>query len=202
MVKMIQMDRLKLKYCAKLVCFLIMGLFGFKSACYAQMGFGLRLGGNISRADGHAFGGHRMGYQLGGDLIFPLNSKMDIQVEPTYNLTRIRVNENTASLSGGLSKGTRSLKYLNTPVYLKINFTGKFSILGGLDLNILLNDDAYKLNDGTAAFNSRTRIGYAFGLDLGSLYFRYRQFKKNNKIVDNWDAAIDQYQLGFKVRLF
>lgn len=201
MVKMIKIDRLKLKHCT-LVCFLIVGLFGFKTACYGQMGFGLRLGGNISRASGNAFGANRMGHQLGGDLIFGLNSKMDIQVEPSYNLTRIRVNDNTASLSGGLSKGTRSLKYLNTPVYLKVNFTRKFSILGGLDLNMLLNDDAYKLNDGKPAFNSRTRIGYALGIDLGALYFRYRQFKKNNKIVDNWDAHIDQYQLGFKVRLF
>ena len=201
MVKMIKIYRLKLKHCT-LVCFLIVGLFGFKTACYGQIGFGLRVGGNISRASGNAFGANRMGYQLGGDLIFGLNSKMDIQVEPSYNLTRIRVNDNTASLSGGLSKGTRSLKYLNTPVYLKVNFTRKFSILGGLDLNMLLNDDAYKLNDGKPAFNSRTRIGYALGIDLGALYFRYRQFKKNNKIVDNWDAHIDQYQLGFKVRLF
>lgn len=190
-----------MKYCP-LVCFLIMVLFGFNTLCYGQMGFGLRVGGNISRANGNAFGANRMGYQLGADLIFGLNSKMDIQFEPSYNLTRIRVNDNTASLSGGLSKGTRSLKYLNTPAYLKVNFTRKFSILGGLDLNMLLNDDTYKLNDGTPAFNSRTRIGYALGIDLGALYFRYRQFKKNNKIVDNWDAHIDQYQLGFKMRLF
>ena len=51
MGKMIDIDRFKLKHGA-LVCFLIMGLFGFKSACYGQMGFGLRAGGNISRAKG------------------------------------------------------------------------------------------------------------------------------------------------------
>ena len=104
MIKMIKIDRLKLKHCT-LVCFLIMGLFGFKTACYGQMGFGLRVGGNISRASGNAFGANRMGYQLGGDLIFGLNSKMDIQVEPSYNLTRIRVNDNTAPFPEVCLKG-------------------------------------------------------------------------------------------------
>ncbi|MDF2478951.1 MAG: hypothetical protein K0S24_4434 [Sphingobacterium sp.] len=169
----------------------------------AQFGMGFRAGGNLSGTNGSAFrSGKRIGFQIGGDLRYHFNKNIALQAEPVYNLMRIRNNDRTAESEYGIGAGTRKLKYMSVPLYLKVNFTRTIAIMGGLDFNFLLNDDRYKLNNGENAFRSKPRTGYSLGAELGKVYFRYRKFNRTNDIIDNWTADIEQYQLGLKFELF
>ena len=124
------------------------------------------------------------------------------KAEPVYNLIRIRNNEQTAQRDQGIGAGTRKLEYISAPLYLKLNFTERIAIMAGLDFNFLMNDNRYKLNNGENAFRHQPRTGYSLGAEIGGLYFRYRKFNRTTNIVENWTAAIEQYQLGYKFDLF
>lgn len=175
----------------------------FPNNTMAQVGLGVRAGGNLSSTNGTGFySSKRIGYQLGGHVNYHFNKNLALQAEPAYNLVRIRNNETTAQREHGIGAGTRKLEYINVPLYLKISFTSTVAIMGGLDFNFLLNDDRYKLNNGANAFRSKTRTGYSLGAEIGGVYFRYRKFNRTNNIVDNWTADIEQYQLGYKFDLF
>lgn len=185
--------------------FAVTSIFGLLSThqASAQLGMSIKAGGNLSGTNGAAFrSSKRVGFQIGGDLTYHFNDNIALQAEPAYNLIRIRNNDQTAQRAYGIGAGTRKLEYMSVPLYLKVNFTRVIAIMGGLDFNFLLNDDRYKLNNGDNAFRSRPRTGYSFGAELGRVYFRYRKFNRTNNIIDNWNADIEQYQLGYKFELF
>jgi len=45
-------------------------------------------------------------------------------------------------------------------------------------------------------------MGYTFGLELGKLYFRYRNVERKTGVYHNWNTSISQYQIGVKWNLF
>lgn len=166
---------------------------------FAQLGFGIRLGGNLTGTEGSAFQSRkRIGFQAGADLAFKFHEKIAIQAEPTYHLLRLANHAHAANHPQGISGGKRVLRYINVPVLLKLNLTKGLALLAGPDLNHLLNADVHRLNNGQQAFKKRPNVGYMLGVDLGNLYFRYRNMRQYNTIIDNADAQIKQFQLGFK----
>ena len=181
---------------------IMLGLLSTQQVC-AQLGMGIRAGGNLSSGHGTAFqSGKKLGYHIGGHLTYHFNKTIALQAEPVYNLIRIRNNEQTAQRDQGIGAGTRKLEYISAPLYLKLNFTERIAIMAGLDFNFLMNDNRYKLNNGENAFRHQPRTGYSLGAEIGGLYFRYRKFNRTTNIVENWTAAIEQYQLGYKFDLF
>lgn len=166
----------------------------------AQVGFGLLAGGNLSRAEGEAFSSKkRIGYQAGIALSYSFTPQVALQLEPTYTAVKTRTNDDTRWISDGIAPGNQTLKYANVPLYLRLNFTKGIAVLAGPDINWLINQDDYMLNNNTPAFRDRTKFGITLGANLGALYFRYKMIRRNNNIVNNWGAQIEQFQLGLKM---
>lgn len=170
---------------------------------FSQIGAGIKLGGNLSHADGLSFRStNRVGFQVGGIVSYHFRPNMAIQVEPTYNVTRVRTNSETVDQVNGIAKGNKALQFFDFPVLFKLDLTSNFALLGGLEFNKLLNEDKYLLNNGEEAFNRGSRMGYTFGLELGKLYFRYRNVERKTGVYHNWNTSISQYQIGVKWNLF
>lgn len=170
---------------------------------FSQIGAGIKFGGNLSHADGSAFrSANRVGFQVGGIVSYHFRPNMAIQVEPTYNMTRIRTNSETVDQVNGITKGNKALQFFDLPVLFKLDVTSNFALLGGLEFNKLLNEDKYLLNNGDEAFNKGSRLGYTFGLELGKFYFRYRNVERKTGVYQNWNTSISQYQIGVKWNLF
>jgi len=169
----------------------------------AQISAGLRFGGNLSHLDGHSFrSAKKIGLQAGLALQYSFTKNLALQAEPSFNITRVRANEQTQDLDFGIQKGTKSLHYFSVPLFFKLCITPKFALLAGPEWSKLLNESKYKLNNGSYAFQDRTRLGYSAGLELGSIYFRYREVKRVSHVHADVHAAVAQYQLGFKWDLF
>jgi hypothetical protein len=170
---------------------------------FSQIGGGIKLGGNLSHANGLSFRStNRLGFQAGGILSYHFKPSMAIQVEPSLNLSRIRTNSETVAQINGISKGNQTLHFFDLPILFKLDITSGFSLLGGLEFNELLNEDKNKLNNGDRAFNKGSRLGYTFGLELGKFYFRYRAVERKTGVYRNWNSVIEQYQIGAKWILF
>lgn len=170
---------------------------------FSQIGAGIKFGGNLSHADGLSFrSANRVGFQVGGIVSYHFKPIMAIQVEPTYNVTRIRTNSETVDQIDGIAKGNKALQFFDLPVLFKLDVTSGFALLGGLEFNKLLNEDKYLLNNGEMVFNKGSRLGYTFGLELGKFYFRYRNVERKTGIYRNWNTIISQYQIGLKWNLF
>lgn len=170
---------------------------------FSQIGAGIKLGGNLSHADGLSFRStNRVGFQVGGIVSYHFRPNMAIQVEPTYNVTRVRTNSETVDQVNGITKGNKALQFFDLPVLFKLDVTSGFALLGGLEFNKLLNEDKYILNNGEMVFNKGSRLGYTFGLELGKFYFRYRNVERKTGIHRNWNTIISQYQIGLKWNLF
>ena len=58
--------------------------------------------------------------------------------------------------------------------------------------------DVHRLNNGAQAFVRRPNVGYMLGIDLGNVYFRYRNMRRYNNIIENGHAQLNQFQLGLK----
>jgi len=169
----------------------------------AQVSAGLRLGGNLSHLDGNSFrSAKKIGLQAGIALQYSLTKNLALQAEPSFNIARVRANEQTQTMDAGIEKGTKSLHYFHIPLFFKLCITPKFALLAGPEWSKLLNESKYQLNNGRNAFQHRTRLGYSVGLELGSIYFRYREVKRVTNVHADAHAAIAQYQLGFKWDLF
>ncbi|KGE13735.1 outer membrane beta-barrel protein [Sphingobacterium deserti] len=169
----------------------------------AQVGLGIRLGGNLSNANGDGFrSAKKIGFQAGAALRVDISKLFAVQAEPSFNIARIRANDQTAIYPEGIQKGTKSLHYFNLPVLLKLKITPGFALLGGVEFNSLINDDRYRLNNGAPAFRSGVRFGHSVGLELSRFYFRYRGMKRPSDVHGNWHADIEQYQLGMKFDFF
>ncbi|TDS10970.1 outer membrane beta-barrel protein [Sphingobacterium paludis] len=169
----------------------------------AQIGLGIRLGGNLSNANGDGFrSAQKIGFQAGAALRVDITKLLAVQAEPSFNITRIRANDRTAMYPEGIQKGTKSLHYFNLPVLLKLKITPSFALLGGVEFSSLINDDKYRLNNGAPAFRSDVRFGHSLGVELSRFYFRYRGLKRPSDVHGNWHADIEQYQLGMKFDLF
>ncbi|MFD2966338.1 outer membrane beta-barrel protein [Sphingobacterium bambusae] len=166
---------------------------------FAQLGFGIRLGGNLTGTDGSAFQARkRIGFQAGADLSFKFHDKIAIQAEPTYHLLRVSNHDYSPNEAHGISGGRRALRYINVPLLLKLNLTSGLALLAGPDLNHLINVDVHRLNNGAQAFVRRPNVGYMLGIDLGNVYFRYRNMRRYNNIIENGHAQLNQFQLGLK----
>lgn len=188
----------KIKSLVALIAVLFIG-----QSSFAQLGLGIRVGGNLTGTDGSAFQSRkRIGFQAGADLTFKFHEKIAIQAEPTYHLLRVASHTYAPDNPQGISAGRRSLRYINVPLLLKLHLTNGFALLGGPDLNQLLNVDVHRLNNEAEAFTKRPNVGYMLGIDLGNLYFRYRNMRRYNTVIDNGDAQINQFQLGFKWSIF
>ena len=109
--------------------FVILFLLNLQLNAYAQFGFGLRGGGNLSGTNSSLFGSSkRIGYQFGFDLMYSFHKNLAISIEPVYNLTKFKVDDRTSSTNQGVPWGTHSLRYINVPVYLKLSITRGLSI--------------------------------------------------------------------------
>ncbi|WP_437919555.1 outer membrane beta-barrel protein [Sphingobacterium sp. LRF_L2] len=165
----------------------------------AQVNVGINLGGNLSNADGVSFrSSRRLGFQAGGTLTIGFHKHMAIQAEPSFNLTRIRANDETSNREDGIQKGNKSLQFFNLPVLFKLKITPAFALLSGIEFNKLINDQQYRLNNDEPAFKSGNRLGYSLGAELGKFYFRYRGVSKSTRVGGNWNAVIEQYQFGIR----
>lgn len=168
----------------------------------AQIGIGVLGGGNFSKGIGAEFrSSNRIGLQFGAFLSYELNRYFSLQVEPSYNISRIRTNETTQALPNGISRGTRSVDYFNLPLFAKLTITPGFALLAGIDFSKLLNEDRHLLNNGLPAFNTNLNTGYALGVEFGKLYFRYRRQNGFSRINDQSDSYIQQLQIGLRFRL-
>lgn len=164
---------------------------------FAQIGLDLKLGGNLSHADAISFrSSNRLGFQLGGVLRYHFRPSMAIQAEPTFNLTRIRANEQTADEADGISKGNKALHFFDMPLLFRLDIARRFAFLGGVEFNKLLNEEKYLLNNGEEAFKKATRLGYTLGAELGKFYFRYRFVEREARVYRSWSPTIQQYQVG------
>ncbi|AIM39056.1 hypothetical protein KO02_21985 [Sphingobacterium sp. ML3W] len=173
------------------------------SKSFSQIGVGIKFGGNLSHADGLSFhSSNRVGFQAGGIISYHFRPNMAIQVEPTYNISRIRANSETVDYLNGIAKGNKALQFFDFLILFKLNVTSGFALLGGIEFNELLNEDKYHLNNGERAFNSGSQLGYTFGLELGKLYFRYRAVERKTVVYRNWNTLIEQYQIGVKWIVF
>lgn len=171
-------------------------------AAQAQIGFGVQGGGNFSKGIGSEFrSSNRIGLQFGAFVSYELNRYFTLQVEPGYNISRIRTNETTQALPNGINRGTRSVDYFNLPLFAKLTITPGFALLAGIDFSKLLNEDRYLLNNGLPAFNTNLNTGYALGVEFGKLYFRYRRQNGFSRINDQSDSYIQQLQIGLRFRL-
>lgn len=169
----------------------------------AQIGAGLRFGGNLSQLDGDAFrSAKKVGLQAGLAFHYNFSKNLALQVEPSFNISRVRANESTAHEPAGIAKGTKSLSYFQLPVFAKLCITRGFSLMVGPEFSHLLNESRYRLNNNHPAFKDAMRIGYSVGLELGAIYFRYHEVKRVSNVYSDWHAALVQYQLGIKWDLF
>ena len=139
-----------------------------------------------------------MGFQAGGILSYHFKRSIGIQAEPTFNATRIRTTSETIDQVNGISKGNKALHFFDLPILFKLNLTSGFALLCGIEFNELLNEDKYNLNNGERTFNRGSRLGSAFGLEVGKFYFRYRSVERKTAIYRNWNTLIEQYQIGVK----
>src|SRR5690606_27635103 len=150
----------------------ILCLMVFPKIGTAQLNMGIHMGGNLGSLKGDAFrSSKKIGVQGGVFFSYQFNNYLGLQVEPGFNLNRIRANSNTIAHPHGIGKGNKTLYFFNMPMYLKISILPGVAILGGPEINKLINDQKYQLNDGRAAFKPGYRLGYGFGLELGKLYF-------------------------------
>lgn len=169
---------------------------------HAQIGIGVQGGGNFSKGIGSEFrSANRIGLQFGAFLSYELNRYFTLQVEPGYNISRIRTNETTQALPNGISRGTRSIDYFNLPLFAKLTITPQFALLAGIEFNKLLNEDRHLLNNGLPAFDTNINTGYALGVEFGKLYVRYRRHNGFSRITDPSDSYIRQLQIGLRFRL-
>lgn len=165
----------------------------------AQMKMGLHLGGNLANVNGHAFRStKKIGLQGGVTLAYRFNKVWALQAEPGFTVNRVRANDATFDHPSGIDKGNKRLLFFNVPILLKIHVLPGFTLLGGPEINKLVNDQKYRLNDGRSAFKPGHRLGYGVGLDLGKVYFRYKVNSRFSKVVDSWDAPLKQFQLGLR----
>lgn len=166
---------------------------------FSQIGLGMKLGGNLSHADGLSFrSSNRVGGQVGGVLRYHFRPSMAIQAEPTFNLTRIRANAETAHQETGIPKGNKALSFFDLPVLFRLDVMSSFALLAGVEFNTLLNKDRYRLNNDEEAFKGGIRLGYSLGAELGKFYFRYRFVERQARVHRSWSPGIQQYQLGMK----
>ncbi|PRD53895.1 outer membrane beta-barrel protein [Sphingobacterium gobiense] len=169
---------------------------------FSQVGFGVKLGGNLSGADALSFrSSKRLGVQAGVVMSYHFLPNMAIQVEPTFNLTRVRANSETVHETNGIDKGNKALHFFDLPVLFRLDVTPGFALLGGAEFNSLLNEDRYRLQNGELAFKGGTRLGYTVGLELGKFYFRYRGFERSTNVHRSWTTMIQQYQVGVRWRI-
>jgi len=176
-------------------------VYGFEA--FSQIGLAVKLGGNLSHANGLSFrSSNRLGFQVGGVLRYYFHSNMAIQAEPTFHLSRIRANSATLEKNNGIKKGNKALHSFGLPVLFKLNVTPSFALLGGVEFDKLLNTEEYLLNNGEQAFKGGYRTGYSFGAEMGKIYFRYRSIRQGTRIYNNWNADIQQYQFGVKWNIF
>ncbi|SJN19034.1 hypothetical protein FM107_01600 [Sphingobacterium sp. JB170] len=169
---------------------------------FAQIDIGISGGVNLSKPDGTYFrSAGKVGLQVGAFLTYHLTDHFALQGEPSFNVTRIRANDEGKSISNGLNKGNKSVQFFNLPLYAKLKITPNFAIVGGPEYNKILNDGDFRLNDGAEAFKDSGRFGYGLGLDIGNFYFRYRSLKKFDEIGDTHDLKLNQYQIGFRWKL-
>ncbi|NGM65694.1 outer membrane beta-barrel protein [Sphingobacterium sp. SGR-19] len=170
---------------------------------FSQVGLGIKLGGNLSGAEAPSFrSSKRLGFQVGAVVSYHFRPNMAIQTEPTFNLTRVRANSETVYETKGIGKGNKALRFFDLPVLYRLDITPRFALLGGVELNSLLNEDKYRLNNGDQAFKDGTRLGYTVGLELGKFYFRYRGFERSTNVHRSWTTAIQQYQVGLRWNIF
>lgn len=168
----------------------------------AQIQIGVHGGGNLSKAIGSEFrSSNRIGFQFGAFFTYGLNSYLALQLEPGYNLSRIRSNETTHMLPNGISKATRSVDYFNLPLFVKLSITSQFALLAGIEFNKLLTEEKHLLNNSLPAFNTALSTGYAFGVEFSKLYFRYRRQHRISRINAPSDAYLQQLQFGIRLRL-
>ncbi|TYR37591.1 PorT family protein [Sphingobacterium phlebotomi] len=170
---------------------------------FSQIGLGVKLGGNLSGADALSFrSSKRLGFQVGAAVSYHFRPNMAIQVEPTFDVTRVRANSETVHETNGIDKGNKTLHFFDLPVLFRLDVTSGFALLGGIEFNSLLNEDKYRLNNNEYAFKEGTRLGYTVGLELGKFYFRYRGFERSTNVYRSWTTTIQQYQAGVRWDIF
>ncbi|MFD2742249.1 MULTISPECIES: outer membrane beta-barrel protein [Sphingobacterium] len=168
----------------------------------AQIGIGVQGGGNLSKAIGSEFrSSNRIGLQFGAFLSYGLNPYFTLQLEPGYNISRIRTNETTQALPQGITKATRSVDYFNLPLLAKLTLTPQFALLAGIEFNKLLNEDRHLLNNNQPAFQTNLQTGYVLGIEFRKLYLRYRRHNGFSQINSPNDSYIQQLQIGLRFRL-
>ena len=173
--------------------------FAVINGCFSQVGIGVKLGGNLSAADAVSFrSSKRIGFQLGAVASYHFRSNMAIQVEPTFNLTRLRANAETSHEPTGIGKGNKALQFFDLPILFRLDISPKFALLAGANVNSLLNEEKYLLVNQEEAFKRGVRLGYTVGVELGKFYFRYLGFDRQTNIHRSWTATIHQYQVGIK----
>ncbi|MCL7987488.1 PorT family protein [Sphingobacterium sp. lm-10] len=168
----------------------------------AQVQLGVHGGGNFSKAIGDEFrSSNRIGFQFGAFITYELGRYFALQLEPGYNVSRLRTNETTHSLPNGVSKATRSVDYFNLPLLAKLTITPQFALLAGIEFSKLLNEEKHRLHNGLPAFRTELTSGYALGIEWSKLYFRYRRQHRISRINEPSDTFIQQLQIGLRFRL-
>lgn len=168
----------------------------------AQINIGISGGGNVSKPTGTYFrSAPKFGLQLGVFVTYHLNDYFALQAEPSFNISRIRTNDNNNGRPDGLNKGNNSLQFFNLPLYLKLKISSNFALVAGPEYNKLLNGEDFLLNSGANAFKENGRFGYGLGIELGKFYFRYRNLKNFDEIGDTHDLNMNQYQVGLRFKL-
>lgn len=168
----------------------------------AQLNIGVLGGFNLSKADGQNFRSiNKIGLQFGTFFTYHFTDHLALQVEPSYNISRIRTNSNSQQLTDGIGKGNKSLDFFALPLLMKITIVPKFAILGGVEYNKLLNTDAHRLNNGENAFKENGEVTYSAGFEISKFYFRYRHLKNFDQIGGINNSRLHQYQFGLRWKL-
>lgn len=175
-----------------------------------RLGFGGKLGANMTKIDGLKFSdSYQLNYQAGAFFEIDFNKSWGIQPEILFSQSSSKVDSGFSAtyenLPGQLIDRNVKLNYLNIPVLLRVNAGSFLTFHAGPQFSILINDDENLLSNGKAAFKDgdlSAVLGAQLNISKFRVYGRYNIGLANINDIDNqneWKSQ--QLQVGIGVRI-
>ena len=167
-------------------------------ASFAQLGFGIKAGANITKVDGKSFKDEfKYGYHLGGYATIGLGGRLSIQPEVLFNQYNTKTDSSFKNIYQNAFNGSNNVKlgYLSIPLLLNYKLGSLLSLQAGPQFGILLDQNKNLLQNGEEAFKRGdfSMLGGA-QLGLGKIKLTGRYFVGLNNIndIDNKDKWKNQ----------
>jgi hypothetical protein len=202
--------QIKRSFMKKLMLLAAVGLISIASANAQRLGFGGKIGANLTKIDGVKFSdAYKLNYQLGAFAEIDITKNWGIQPELLFSQTTSRVDSGFSSVytqaPSSLLKRDVKLNYLNIPILLRINAGNFLTFHVGPQFSVLVNDDENLLNNSKSAFKKgdlAAVLGAQINISKIRVYGRYNIGLANISDVDNpnkWKNQQLQLGVGFRV---